>query len=120
MQNKHDRHAPSAYKHLESMPDPVLQPERVLWLHCVAQALIDAASRNKAIRTEVAGWVDTEDFEIVCGMAGVDPVHMSHAFDALLRDRNRKRAFKKAMEFRFLVRTFIESHIGDIDKRRGT
>lgn len=119
MKNKHDSYDPSAYKPLESMPDPVLQPERVLWLHVTAQAVIDATSRDRAIRREVADWIDDEDFEVVCGMAGLDPAHMRHAISALLRDRNRKRAFKKAMEFRFLVRTFVESHMGDIDKRRG-
>jgi hypothetical protein len=117
--NKHDSHAPSAYKPLESMPDPTLQPERVLWLHVTAQAVIDAASRDRAIKREVAEWVKHEDFEIVCGMAGIEPSYVSHLISALLKDRNRKRAFKKAMEFRFLVRTYVESHTGDIDKRRG-
>lgn len=119
MTNKHDSHAPSAYKPLESMPDPTLQPERVLWLHVTAQAVIDAASRDRAIRNEVADWLKDEDFEVVCGMAGLDPAHMSHLISALLKDRNRKRAFKKAMEFRFLVRAYVESHTGEIDKRRG-
>lgn len=119
MQKKNSSHDPSAYKPLESMPDPILQPERVLWLHVTAQAVIDATSRDRAIRNEVAEWIEDEDFEVVCGMAGLDPAHMRHAISALLRDRNRKRAFKKAMEFRFLVRTYVESHTGDIDKRRG-
>jgi hypothetical protein len=52
-------------------------------------------------------------------MAGLDPAHIRHAISALLKDRNRKRAFKKAMEFRFLVRTYVESHTGDVDKKRG-
>lgn len=119
MHKKNTQHEESAYRHLESMPDPVLQPERVLWLHVMAQAVIDSASRDRAIRKEVADWVEDDDFETVCGMAGLDPVHMRYAINTLLKDRNRKRAFKKAMEFRFLVRTFVESHMGDIDKRRG-
>ena len=111
---------PSVYSALLTNPGTSLTGERILWLHCVCQALIDATSRDRAIRSEVAEWVGGEDFETVCGMAGIDPVHISNAFSALLRDRNRKRAFKKAMEFRFLVRTYIESHTGDIDKRRGS
>jgi len=115
----HDSHAPSAYKPLESMPDPTLQPEKVLWLHVVAQAVIDAASRDRAIRREVSDWIRHEDFEIVCGMAGIEPAYIGQLISALLRDRNRKRAFKKAMEFRFLVRAYVESHTGEVDKRRG-
>lgn len=114
MQEEH-----SAYKALLSMPDPTLQPERVLWLHVMAQAVIDATSRDRAIRKEVSDWIAHEDFEIVCGMAGLDPAHIRYAISALLKDRNRKRAFKKAMEFRFLVRTYVESHTGDVDKKRG-
>lgn len=120
MQKKNSDHEPSAYRHLESMPDPTLQPERVLWLHVMAQAVIDATSRDRHIKKEVRDWLEDEDFEIVCGMAGLDHLHMGHAISALLKDRNRKRAFKKAMEFRFLVRTYVESHTGDIDKRRGS
>jgi hypothetical protein len=52
-------------------------------------------------------------------MAGIEPAYISQLISALLRDRNRKRAFKKAMEFRFLVRAYVESHTGEVDKRRG-
>lgn len=107
---------PSVYRALFTNPDSILQPERVLWLHVVAQALIDAASRDPEIRDEVAEWVDTEDFEIVCGMASLHLGHMRYAFKAILADHNLKRAFKRAMDFRFMVRTFVESHTGDIDK----
>lgn len=109
----------SSYAFLMTLPDPTLQPERVLWLHVMAQAVIDATSRDRAIRREVSDWIAHEDFEIVCGMAGLDPAHIRYAISALLKDRNRKRAFKKAMEFRFLVRTYVESHTGDVDKKRG-
>lgn len=87
-------------------------------MHVVAQALIDAASRNEEIRNEVAEWVESEDFEIVCGMASLRLEHMRYAFKAILADNNMKRAFKRAMDFRFMVRTFVESHTGDIDKNR--
>lgn len=103
-----------------SMPDSVLQPERVLWLHVVAQSLIDASSRDKSLRQEIADWVDSEDFEIVCGMASLNIAHMRYAFKAILADKNLKRAFKRAMDFRFMVRSFVESHTGEIDKNRSS
>lgn len=109
----------SSYALLFTFPDSGLQPERVLWLHVVAQLLIDASSRNKILRQETAEWVDSEDFEIVCGMASLQIDHMRYAFKAILADRNHKRAFKRAMDFRFMVRAFVESHTGSIDKDRG-
>jgi hypothetical protein len=109
---------PSSYALLFSLPDSVLQPERVLWLHVVAQALIDASSRDKELRQEVAEWVDSEDFEVVCGMATLRIEHMRYAFKAILADNDMKRAFKRAMDFRFMVRSFVESHTGEIDKNR--
>ena len=108
----------SNYQFLLSMPDPVLQPERVLWLHVLAQAVIDAASKRREIKREIKEWVDTEDFEYVCGAAGVDEILISALIHRLLRDRNRKRAFHHAMRFRFSVRSFIELHTGDVDKDR--
>ena len=109
----------SSYALLFTLPDSGLQPERVLWLHVVAQALIDASSRNKDLRQETSEWVDSEDFEIVCGMASLHLDHMRYAFKAILADENLKRAFKRAMDFRFMVRTFVESHTGEIDKNKG-
>ena len=106
----------SGYALLFTLPDSGLQPERVLWLHVTAQAMIDASSRNKELRQEIADWVESEDFEIVCGMASLQIDHMRYAFKAILADNNLKRAFKRAMDFRFMVRTFVESHTGDIDK----
>jgi hypothetical protein len=110
----------SSYAILFNDPDPVLQPERVLWLHVVAQALIDASSRRKDLRQEIADWVDSEDFDIVCGMASLHVDHMRYAFGAILSDHNLKRAFKRAMDFRFMVRTFVEGHTGSVDKDRHT
>lgn len=111
---------PTSYALLFSLPDSGLQPERVLWLHVVAQALIDASSRDKALRQETADWVDSEDFEVVCGMASLHIDHMRYAFKAILADKNLKRAFKRAMDFRFMVRSFVESHTGEIDKNRAS
>ena len=106
----------SSYELLFTLPDSGLQPERVLWLHVTAQAMIDASSRNPELRQEIADWVESEDFDIVCGMASLQIDHMRYAFKAILADNNLKRAFKRAMDFRFMVRTFVESHTGEIDK----
>lgn len=106
----------SSYALLLDSPGTSLANERILWMHVVAQALIDASSRDPALREEIAEWVDSEDFEIVCGMAALHLEHMRHAFKATLADNNLKRAFKRAMDFRFMVRSFVESHTGDIDK----
>lgn len=111
MQKEH-----SNYAFLFTLPDPALQPERVLWLHVIAQSVIDASSRDRSIKKEVSDWVDTEDFETVCGMGGVQIEHISYIIHAILQDRNRKRAFKRAMEFRFLVRSYVESYTGSVDK----
>lgn len=114
MQKEH-----SSYEFLFTLPDSVLQAEQVLWLHVVAQALIDASSTIKEIKYGVVVWRDSEDFDLICGMAGVNTEHVRHVLNAILRDRNPKRAFKKAMTFRFLVRTYIDSHRGEVDKQRG-
>lgn len=108
----------SSYALLFDTPGTSLTNERILWLHVTAQALIDASSRSKELRQEIAEWVDSEDFEIVCGMASLHLEHMRYAFKAILADKNLKRAFKRAMDFRFMVRTFVESHTGEIDKDR--
>ena len=108
----------SIYNSLGDFPDSTLQPERVLWLHVIAQALIDAASKDRKIKREVRQWVGTEDFDTVCGMAGMQPSWVTHAINAILKERHKK-AFKLAMTFRFLVRSFVDRHTGDVDKRKG-
>lgn len=108
----------SIYSFFASLPDSTLQPERVLWLHVIAQALIDAASKDRKIKRDVKLWLELEDFEIVCGMAGMQTSWVRHAANAILRDKNQKRAFKKAMNFRFLVRSFVDQHTGEIDRRK--
>lgn len=109
----------SSYAPLFSMPDATLQPERVLWLHVIAQALIDAASKDRRIKREVRQWLELEDFEVVCGMAGMQESWVRSAINAILRTKNQKLAFKKAMTFRFLVRSFVDKHTGTVDKRGG-
>ena len=109
----------SSYAALFSLPDATLQPERVLWLHVIAQALIDAASKDRRIKREVKQWLQLEDFEVVCGMAGMQESWVRSAINAILSTKKQKEAFKKAMQFRFLVRSFVDRHTGTVDKRSG-
>ena len=106
----------SIYEALLDQPGTSLTSERILWLHVLAQALIDSSLTNREVRDDAVNWVGTEDFEEVCDCAGVDPIFMYGLFEIVSGDRNKKRAFKKAMQFRFLVRTFIESNMGFADK----
>lgn len=100
------------------LPGTSLMPERVLWLHVLAQTCIDAASKDKQIKREVKEWLNDEDFEVVCGMAGIRQEYVRSVIMTVLRDKKQKRAFQKAMNFRFLIRSYVESHMGDVDKRR--
>lgn len=109
----------SSYAFLFTLPDSTLQPERILWLHVIAQSLIDAASKDKAIKKEVKSWLLTEDFEIVCGMAGMQESWVRSEINAILKIREQKNAFKRAMSFRFLVRSYVDRHTGSVDKRGG-
>lgn len=113
MQKEH-----SAYSLLGSDPDPVMQPEQVLWIHVVCQSLIDASLNNKEIKKEVADWSESEDFDIVCGMAGVSPSYVKRQIDKIISCGSFKEGFAIAMQFRFLMRTYIESHRAGIDKER--
>ena len=106
----------SAYQSLLSMPDPVLQPERVLWLHVICQALIDCASRNPEIKQDCAKWVKHDDFVLVCDMAGLDPIIIKDLAKKILRKKNQKTAFALAMKFRFITRSWLEQHFGSVDK----
>lgn len=113
MQKEH-----SAYSLLGDDPDPVMQPEQVLWIHVVCQALIDASLNNKDIKKEVEDWSESEDFEIVCGMAGVSPSYVKKQLELVLKSGSFKEGFAIAMQFRFLMRTYIESNRAGIDKER--
>lgn len=106
----------SIYAALFDQPGTSLTSERILWLHVLAQALIDVTLRNREVREEAVEWIGTPDFEEVCNSAGLDMHYMHRLFSMLAEDRNKKRAFKKAMQFRFLVRTFVDQNMGDIDK----
>lgn len=108
----------SVYTPLTSDPDPVMQPEQVLWIHVLAQSLIDASLNNVEIKSEVAEWAESEDFDIVCGMAGVSPTYVKRELDKILACPTFKEGFAIAMQFRFLMRTYIESHRAGIDKER--
>lgn len=106
----------SIYSTLFDQPGTSLTNERILWLHVLAQALIDCSVNNREVRKDATDWIGTPDFDEVCDFAMVDPLLMHVLFEDVAFDRNRKRAFKKAMQFRFLVRTYIEDNIGSIDR----
>jgi hypothetical protein len=109
---------PSAYALLSSSEDPVITPEQILFIHVLAQALIDASLDNIEIKSEVAEWGESEDFDIVCGMAGINPDYVKRQLDRILACDTFKEGFAIAMQFRFLVRTYIESHRAGVDKER--
>lgn len=108
----------SAYKALMRDPGTSLSSERILFLHVLAQALIDTTVGNKEVRKEAVDWIGTEDFEAVCDFAGTDVQEMHRLFRKVSKMRNKKKAFAMAMHFRFTIRTYIDRHIGKIDKQR--
>ena len=109
---------PSTYKQLFENPDPILQPEQRLWIHVVMQAVIDAASTNPKVKVEVVEWLATEDFDEVCGMAAMSPRYVRHEINAVLAAETVAKAFRRAMSFRFLVRSFLEDNSGEVEKER--
>lgn len=106
----------SIYEPLIKGDDTVFSPEQRLWISVVMQSAIDAASTHKRIKREVIQWLNSEDFEVVCGMAGMSPVQVSHDINAILAADTQQEAFRKAMNFRFLVRSYIEDNMGEIGK----
>lgn len=106
----------SIYDLLQDLPDSVFTPEQRLWISVVMQAAIDAASTHNRIRKEVVEWLGSDDFEVVCGAAGMSPVQVSHDINAILAADTPQLAFRKAMSFRFLIRSYIEDNLGEIDK----
>lgn len=107
----------SAYKAL-MVHDTIWTPERSLWCSVVGQAVIDAASTDHQIRTEVREWLESEDFPVVCGMAGMRPEHIKGILVPILADKDTKRAFRKAMTFKIILRNWIDSHYGEIDRKK--
>lgn len=110
----------SLYSPLFEDPDPVLQPEQRLWISVVMQAAIDAASTNGRVKRGVIKWLAHDDFELVCDMAGMSPRYVSHAINEVLAAESQYAAFRKAMSFRFLVRSYIDDNLGDVDKEKNT
>ena len=106
----------STYAPLFSMPDSGWQPERTLWVCVVGQAVIDAASTDPVIREEVVQWLADEDFLIVCDMAGMNAAPIRRLVTGILNEDDPKRAFRAAMNFRFMLRSFLESQMGEADK----
>lgn len=109
---------PSIYEPLTNGEDTIFTPEQRLWISVVMQSAIDAASTNKKVKREVIQWLSSEDFEVVCGMAGMSPTQVRHDLNAILAADTQKAAFRKAMDFRFLIRSYIEQNMGEADKDR--
>lgn len=107
----------SAYKALMAH-DPVWTPERSLWCAVVGQSVIDAASTDSAIREEVVDWLNSEDFPSVCDMAGLRPAQVKAVIVSILTDKDAKRAFRKAMQFKIILRNYVASHYGSVDNKR--
>lgn len=110
----------SIYRPLEDDPDSVFQPEQRLWISVVMQAAVDAASTHRKIKRDVITWLGSDDFEIVCDMAGMSPVQVRHDVNAILAAPTPQIAFRKAMAFRFLIRRYIDDNLGEVDKGRDT
>ena len=98
--------------------DPVWTPERSLWCAVVGQTVIDAASTDAEIRQEVVDWLESEDFPLVCGMAGLWPHQIRGVIVGILENPDKKAAFRNAMSFKIVLRNFVESHYGDVDKSK--
>lgn len=110
----------SIYRALEDDPDSIFQPEQRLWISVVMQAAVDAASTHKKIKRDVITWLSSDDFEIVCDMAGMSPLQVRHDVNAILAAPTPQIAFRKAMAFRFLVRRYIDDNLGEVDKGKDT
>lgn len=108
----------SIYDLLEDLPDSVFTPEQRLWISVVMQAAIDAASTHARIRLDVMDWMRSDDFDVVCGMAGMSPVQVRYDINAILTSETPQSAFRKAMAFRFLIRSYVENNLGDADKSK--
>lgn len=106
----------SIYEPLTKGEDTIFTPEQRLWISVVMQSAIDAASTNKKVKREVIQWLSSEDFDVVCGMAGMSPVQVRHDLNAILAADTQQAAFRKAMDFRFLIRSYIEQNMGEADK----
>lgn len=110
----------SIYAPLTRGDDTVMTPEQRLWISVVMQCAIDAASTNPKIKREVVEWMKSDDFEIVCDMAGMSHMQVRHDLNAILAADTQQAAFRKAMSFRFLIRSYIDDNLGEIDKMKDT
>jgi hypothetical protein len=110
----------SIYDPLIRGDDTIFTPEQQLWISVVMQSAIDAASTHPEIRKEVIDWMGSDDFDIVCDMAGMSNTQVRHYINATLAADNQQIAFKRAMAFRFLIRSYIEDNLGEAEKKKNT
>ena len=108
----------SIYAPIIKLHDATLSPEQRLWISVVMQSAVDAASTNPEIKLEVMNWMASDDFDLVCDMAGMSNLQIRHDLNAILAAPTLKKSFRLAMSFRFLVRSFIEDNLGEVDRHR--
>jgi hypothetical protein len=111
---------PSIYEPLIRGDDTVFTPEQQLWIHVVMQAVIDAASPHPAVKKEIVDWLKSEDFEIVCDMAGMSHIEVRKRLHAVFSAPTQAESFRTAMNFRFLIRAYVEDNLADVDKKKHT
>jgi len=109
----------SIYDPLIRGDDTIFTPEQQLWISVVMQAAIDAASTHPEIRKEVIDWMGSDDFDIVCDMAGMSPIFVRESLNMVLCSETQRESFRRAKSFRFLIRSYIESNLGLAEKERG-
>lgn len=106
----------SVYTELEHI-DSVWTPERSLWCAVVGQTIIDAASTDPEIRAEIVDWLESDDLNNVCEMAGLRPESVANLVSSILRDPDKKRAFRNAMSAKLTLRNWVDSHYGTVDTK---
>jgi hypothetical protein len=109
----------SIYEKLFTLGDVKFSPERNLWIAVVGQAAVDAASTSAWVRADVGDWLDSPDFEIVLGNAGMEVEFVRPILERVYNTKNRKAAFRAAMTFKFMLRNYIEGYTGDKDEGVG-
>lgn len=108
----------SIYEALFTSPDVDFTNERRLWISVVSQALVDAASTSPSIRADVGDWLESEDFVIVIGNAGMEEEFIRPVFHRIMNTKVRKVAFREAMKIKVLLRQYINNHRAGVDLER--
>ena len=103
----------SNYAALFTLGDIKASGEHLLWVSVVAQSMVDASSRDRTIRRGIVAWLASEDFEFVCDLASMKHAAVRAIIEDILSTRSKRKAFKKSMQMRFLLRDYLESLMGE-------